>query len=165
MKAYYILMFLVISFASYAQQKGNGIGKIRGKIIDSTSNQPIEYATISLVTQEGNKIIDGTTTDTTGAFKLNNIPEGTYKLLIYFIGYQSTEKNNLTISSSSPELSIGRVNLVNRQVLMKEVTVSGEKNIIENQIDKLVYNAEKDVSSQGGVEESTYGGSECRWNN
>ena len=137
----FIVLFSIISLSINAQQKGNGVGKIRGKIIDSISGEAIEYATISLVTQESNKIIDGTTTDTNGVFKLGNIAEGKYKLLIYFIGYKTTEQNNIIISSSNPELSLGKINLVNRQILMKEVTVSGEKNIIENQIDKLVYNA------------------------
>ena len=91
----FILLFTIISFPINAQQKNNGIGKIKGKIVDSLSGKPIEYATISLVTQESNKIIDGTTTDTNGVFKLGNIAEGNYKLLIYFIGYNTTEQNNI----------------------------------------------------------------------
>lgn len=152
--AVYILL-LILSFNGFSihaqQRNSSGIGKIRGKIIDSVSKQPIEYATISLITQDGNKIIDGTTADTNGVFRITNIAEGTYKLLIYFIGYQTTEKKDITISNSNPEVSMGAITLVNRQILMKEVTITSEKNIIENQIDKLVYNAEKDVSSQGGV--------------
>ena len=148
-----IIFFLLNGFSLTAQQRNNsgGIGKIRGRIVDSVSKQPIEYATISLISKEGNKVIDGTTTDTNGVFRLSNIADGNYKLLIYFIGYNNIEKSDVIISSSKPELSLGIIPLVNRQVLMKEVTVSAEKNIIENQIDKLVYNAEKDVSSQGGV--------------
>lgn len=155
MKFFCYLILSILSFTSFsivAQQKNqSGFGKIKGRIIDSVSKQPIEYATISLMNQQSNKIIDGTTTDTNGVFKLNNVAEGAYKLLIYFIGYKTAEKSDIIISNSNPEVSLGRINLVNRQILMKEVTVSSEKNIIENQIDKLVYNAEKDVSSQGGV--------------
>ena len=34
---------------------------------------------------------------------------------------------------------------------MDEVTVTGTKDLIENKIDRLVYNAEKDVTSKGGT--------------
>ncbi len=150
-----VFLFAIIFISSLqAQQKdreNKGIGKISGIVIDSASKQPVEYATISLLKQENDKVIDGTTTDAKGVFKLNKVEEGTYKILIYFIGYQTFTKSNLVISKENPEVSLGQLNLVNRQVMVKEVTVTADKNIIENKIDKLVYNAEKDVSSQGGV--------------
>jgi hypothetical protein len=37
------------------------------------------------------------------------------------------------------------------QQLLNEVTVTGQKNIIENKIDKIVYNADRDITSQNGV--------------
>ncbi len=126
-------------------------GKIMGRILDSVSGQPVDYATISLLLQENDKVVNGTTTNEKGEFKLNNIADGTYKMLVYFIGYKTGAKNNIVISKSNSTVSVGDFKLVNKTTSLKEVTVSAEKNLIEMKIDKMVYNADKDLTSQGGV--------------
>ena len=136
----------------YSQQANHkGTGKISGRITDSLSGKGIEYATISLLIQDENKIINGATTDDKGAFSMDQIPDGTYKMLIYFIGYQNAEKKDLVIDEQHRSLFIGSVPLSTKQTILKEVIIAGEKNIIENKIDKMIYNAEKDLTSQGGV--------------
>jgi ferric enterobactin receptor len=149
-----ILLLFICFFSVKAQQRdkeNNAPGKIIGKIIDSLTKEPLEYATISLVKQENDKVIDGAATDSKGVFKISNVPEGAYKMLVYFIGYKTLTKADIVISKTDAQISVGEIKLTNQQVSLKEVTVSAEKNLIENKIDKLVYNADKDVSSQGGV--------------
>ncbi|MGZ3883710.1 MAG: TonB-dependent receptor domain-containing protein [Bacteroidia bacterium] len=151
-----LLLFLFLSaFFSMrliAQQPlPKGSGRISGKVVDSLNAQAVEYATISLVTQDDKKVVNGGTTDDKGVFKLDGIPDGNYRLLVYFIGYQTATLNNITISKNASTVSLGNIRLVNRQTMLKEVTVEAEKSLIENKIDKLVYNADKDVTSQGGV--------------
>ena len=93
----FILVFLLIGFSVFAQKPERkdvqGQGILTGKIIDSISGNVIEYATISL-TQSDGKVINGTTTNDKGFFKLTEIPNGTYNLLIYFIGYKTSKKEN-----------------------------------------------------------------------
>jgi ferric enterobactin receptor len=146
------ILFLFLCFFFKAQQRDNSApGKIIGKIIDSLTKQPLEYATISLLKQETGKVIDGATTDSKGIFKINNVAEGTYKMLFYFIGYKTASQTDVIISKSNPQISLGEIKLSSQQIALKEVTIEAEKNLIENKIDKLVYNAEKDITSQGGV--------------
>ena len=146
------LLFLFFHLLTHAQQVENKpSGKISGKIIDSISGKPVEYATISLLLQEENKVVNGTTTDDKGFFKLSDIANGKYKMLVYFVGYKTATKTDLVIDKSNSMLSVGMVKLINQQTTLKEVVVEGEKSIIESKIDKIVYNAEKDLTSQGGV--------------
>jgi ferric enterobactin receptor len=133
------------------QQQPNGPGKISGRITDSLTKQPIEYASVSLVKVANDKVIDGATTNDKGFFNITNVPEGNYKLLIYFIGYKTATINDITITASATEKKLGEVKLASQQVQLKQVDVEVEKSLIENKIDKLVYNAEKDITSQGGV--------------
>lgn len=128
-----------------------GPGKITGRITDSITRQPLEYASVSLVRKQNDKVIDGTTTDENGFFKIVNVQEGSYKLLVYFIGYKTATKTDIIITEIDHDVNVGEIKLTSLQVKLKEIEVSTEKALIENKIDKLVYNAENDITSQGGV--------------
>lgn len=150
-----VLFFLLTSFSVFAQRseqrdmKGEGV--VTGKITDSISGNAIEYATISIIRQSDDKVINGTTSNDKGFFKLTEIPNGTYNLLIYFIGYKTSKKENISITSSNAQVNLGNLTITNRQTSLKEVTIEAEQNLIEYKIDKMVYNADKDLTSQGGV--------------
>jgi ferric enterobactin receptor len=130
----FTLFLLLIGFNAIAQKpeqrdvKGEGV--VSGKITDSISGTVIEYATISIVRQSDGKVINGTTTNEKGFFKLTEIPNGTYNLLIYFIGYKTSKKENINITPSSAQINIGNLTITNRQTSLKEVTIEAEQNLI-----------------------------------
>src|ERR1035437_703775 len=146
-----IVLFFALTFFAQAQEEKNAEGKITGKIIDSLSGKPIEYATIGLFTIGENKVVNGTTADDKGDFIMDNVAEGTYKMMIDFMGYKRLEKSNVTISKGKPSIVMGDIKLSSKQTKLKEVEVTTEHSLIENKIDKMVYNVDKDVTSQGGV--------------
>jgi hypothetical protein len=75
-----ILVFTFLYFTGFSQETG----AIKGKIIEQATQQTVIGASVTLQnTQLGN------TTDTSGIFTLKNVPEGTYTLVISFIGFQS----------------------------------------------------------------------------
>lgn len=149
---FFLVFFVLFTNGVFAQQKYNqSSANISGTIIDSISREPIEYATITLINQLDNKIINGTTSDSKGNFKLEDIANGKYKIQIYFIGYTSVIKNNIQISNSFKNINLGNIVLIERNTELKAVNITAEKSFIENKIDKMVYNVEKDISSQSGV--------------
>lgn len=129
--------------------KPKGNGKIAGILQDSTTNKPVEYATIALISTQTNKPIDGTTADDKGRFSLNKLAPGTYKLQYSFIGYKSRTSAPITIAKSS-DINVGVVNLPPDVRTLSEVEVTGQSAMIEEKVDRLVYNAEKDVTTKGG---------------
>ena len=141
------LLLLIVAFNSKAQQDG----KIKGRIIDSVSSKPVEFAVISLVKQDDNKTVNGATTDEKGALELSGVPNGSYKLLVYFLGYKALSKSNIIIAKSNPTNLLGDMKLISTTAELKEVTVTTDKSLIENKVDRIVYNVEKDVTSQTGV--------------
>lgn len=153
-KGYFKLVFCYILFQCspvHAQGLADIIkGNISGIIADSLTGQPIEYATVGLIEGETNKTINGITSDDKGAFVLKNLAAGTYNLQIYFIGYKSLTLKKIILSKNKPNINLGSIMLTNTQSTLKEITVVTEKSVVENKIDKLVYNTEKDLSSQGG---------------
>ena len=78
--------FLIISLKAQPTSPPS-YGKIKGVIKDSLSGAPVEYATIAVYQEEDNKILTGTTSGANGTFSLDKIPQGTYRIVIDFIGY------------------------------------------------------------------------------
>jgi ferric enterobactin receptor len=151
-KIVFLSLLIFPTFLLKAQPSVNlSPGKIDGIILDSADRQPIEYATIALFLQNENKVINGTTSDPKGRFILTKIPKGTYRVVINFLGYEKKELDNIVVNEKDPSVSLGTIFLAPKSTNLQGVTITAQKNIIENKIDKLVYNAENDITSQGGV--------------
>jgi outer membrane receptor protein involved in Fe transport len=145
------LIFTLLSLQSvlFISAQGKTNTKIIGKVIDSASGGPIDYATVSLFLHGSKKAVNGTTTDAAGAFELKDISAGDYTIVVEFIGYKA-----YTISvaiTQGGKVDLRTVALAKRTSQLKDVTVAAQRGLIENKIDKLVFNAEKDITSQTGV--------------
>ncbi|NVM61776.1 outer membrane receptor protein involved in Fe transport [Mucilaginibacter sp. SG538B] len=156
MKRFYILIALFCFALSAQAQFGVGgggpttTGRISGTIIDSLTKKPMDYASVGLYRSGGKSPITGVVTDEKGNFKLDNIKPGVYKLAISFIGYPTKYIDQVTTTPSKPDAKLGQVLLAPSSHALKEVSVVGQAALIENKIDKIVYNAEKDLTSVGG---------------
>ncbi|HVX48828.1 MAG TPA: TonB-dependent receptor [Chitinophagaceae bacterium] len=126
-------------------------GKISGRIIDSASGQNIESATVSLYKSGNDKPLTGATADKQGIFKIINVPAGVYTVVIEFVGYSKKSIANVPVTAEIPSYSVGVVSMAKSFAELKSVTVTTQAKLLENRIDKMVFNAEKDLTSQGGV--------------
>jgi outer membrane receptor protein involved in Fe transport len=148
------LIFIVIiqvffSIVVIAQSKPNTI--ISGKVFDKSTREPLEYATISIINKQSGKTITGTVADVKGVFSISNIPFDTYQVNIEFIGYEKTTLDNIVLSVEKRSVSIGTIFLSSSTHNLESVTVVGDKPVVENKIDKIVYNVSNDITSQGGA--------------
>ncbi len=130
-----------------ATPKGNS--KISGTIIDSTAAKGVEFASIALFNVATNAAIDGTTADEDGKFSITKVAPGNYKLLISFIGFKDKAVNNIQVVKGQ-DIELGSVKLSANTKTLDEVTITGEKSMVEEKVDRLVYNAEKDITAKGG---------------
>jgi ferric enterobactin receptor len=150
---YKILIFLLLCtnmvFAQYPQMETKGIGKISGKIFDAQTNEAVDFATISLYIQETNQLIDGTVTDEKGSFSLNELKDNTYKISVSFISYETKVIENITMVREK-NIALDDIKISVSAAILDEVLVTGERALIEEKVDRLVYNAENDDLSKGG---------------
>ncbi len=124
---------------------------IKGSLTDSVSHQPLEYATISVFPAGGKTPVNGAVADKKGNFVVNNVPAGTYKVVGEFIGYKPHSLYNIVINKDHPVADLRDIALQSKATTLQNITISGQPKIVENKIDKLVFNAEQDVTSQVGV--------------
>ncbi|MFD2145649.1 TonB-dependent receptor [Mucilaginibacter antarcticus] len=155
MKRIILLITIICSVVTAKAQFGIGggstiVGKVTGTVVDSITKKPLDYATVAIYRATGSSPINGVVTDEKGNFQINGVKPGEYKLGVSFIGYPLKMVTGVVTTDSKPDKGMGIIILAPSAKVLKEVTVTGVAALVENKIDKLVYNAEKDVTSAGG---------------
>lgn len=159
MKKLFTLSLIILTTLGLYAQPGGGrwgaaqsssiTGKITGKIIDKNSGEPVEYATVVL-SNAFQKQLDGTLTNNKGQFKMTELKLGSYFIKVSFVGYNETTTDTITLTKSNPDVNLNDIYLEASAIALEAVTVSAEKSLFENKIDKVVYNAEKDITNKVG---------------
>jgi len=117
---------------------------ISGKVVDIETNLPLEYATISFA-QSGNDNIIGTTTDKNGLFEMK-IAAGLYTISINYLSFQTYQFKSKLLTKDQ---DLGTLKIVPDNIL-DVVEITGEKKLIEYEINKKIYNASADIVNRGG---------------
>ncbi len=127
-----------------------GSATIRGTVVDSTqTTKAVEFASVALYSPASDKPVIGGTADEKGQFILPNVAPGTYKLMITFVGFGNKVMDNIVLTKGQ-NLDLGKVKLGSSVKTLAEVTVTAQAAVIEEKVDRLVYNADKDISAKGG---------------
>ncbi|MFI1772134.1 TonB-dependent receptor [Thalassobellus citreus] len=130
-----ILLLLAVS-SIYAQNNLQGI------VTDKNTNEPIIFANIYLPQLE-----KGATTNEKGAYTISNIPNGTYKIIISFIGYK-TQSINVTLPNSE-KLTIS---LEPSAIEMESVIISTPFHKLQSEnVMKVEQASVKDLNSKGAL--------------
>ncbi|QHL87911.1 TonB-dependent receptor [Nibribacter ruber] len=125
-------------------------GTISGVVTDAATGKPIEFATVALTRQNATQSLDGVLTNDKGAFTLNSVPVGTYEVKVSFVGYVSQQVSPVIVAEQQLSVHVAPLQLSPEAHKLKEVTVVGQKPLIEDKVDRLVYNADQDISNSGG---------------
>jgi outer membrane receptor protein involved in Fe transport len=154
------LLTILISFLSLTNlvaQNGNGrqnnstpTGKIFGSLYDAQTNQIIEYGNIVLYRIKDSSMVNGTITDKQGKFVLDNLQFGMYYIKTSFIGYATKFIDSIRVNPKSLEVDLGKIMLDEQSIELGNVLVTGQKEMIINNLDKKVINVEKDLTTTGG---------------
>lgn len=125
--------------------------KITGVVMDASQNKPVEFATVALLNPKTEKIVGGTTTSESGKFTISGVDAGVYRIVISFIGYENRTINTVQVGSEGAEVALGVVQMQTDSRTLNEVVVTAEKPLVEDKDDRLVYNADKDITNSGGT--------------
>ncbi|WP_460934378.1 TonB-dependent receptor [Spirosoma humi] len=126
-----------------------GNAKLTGTVTDSTTGKPVEFASIALINAETKKPVDGTVADDKGKFTLTKLPQGDFQLLISFVGYRNKTISSVKLDRKG-DINLGSIKLAADVRTLKEVEVVGQASLVEEKVDRLVYNADKDITAKGG---------------
>lgn len=146
---YYLSSILLILFSSnlLAQQNGS----VNGVVVDSVSREPIDFASVTLMTADGSRAVKGMQTDEKGAFRLTGLAAGTYRLRVSFVGYDQKEQTGIKLTDGQA-LNLGQVVLGGSGATrLQEVVVEGTVPQMQMGVDRKIFNVEQSIVSEGGT--------------
>jgi len=144
-----ILLHITCSIVLFSQNKNPGI--VSGRVTEAQTNTPVEYANIVLRDTVTHTMINGVVSDSNGFFNMKDVPFGTFYLEYSFIGYEKHHTRTFVITRKHARIDLGDISLASSAITMQEVTVTGERNMMINRIDRKVFNVQKDIQSQTGT--------------
>ena len=107
-----LLLLPLVGYAQFPPMRGGGApvvkGTIRGVLVDSITQQPLEYASVVL-TLPGGKMLDGQITDEKGVFRFREVNTSKYEIQATFIGYEPKTIRNVVTTPEKPDLDLGKV--------------------------------------------------------
>ncbi|TGD78993.1 TonB-dependent receptor domain-containing protein [Hymenobacter wooponensis] len=152
MLRYTLLLWALLSSICTLQAQtvsATGTGRLTGTVLNATTKQPVEFATVALLSLASSTPITGATCDDKGAFVLDKLAAGEYKVTVSFVGFATKTVEKVTVGATT--VSLGQLLLAPSAQQLGEVQVVGQKELVETRADRIVYNAEKDISNAGAT--------------
>jgi len=152
------LLFSILFIMSFASmllaQPGRGEGRpagltLKGKVVDQETEQPLEYATISIFAKRDGSLVNGDITDENGMFAIKVRP-GMFDVKFEFLGYNETNIENVKLTPENPIQDLGLITMEFQAAALDEVVVTEERSSLQLGLDKKIFNVGKDLSSRGG---------------
>jgi len=134
--------------AAPAASPRTATGRVSGTVTDAANGKPVSYATVNIINPATNSPVNGGVAGDDGKFVLP-VPAGTYRVEISFIGYTTQVKNDVTVTAGG-NLALGNVAMAAAAQKLAEVVVTGKKPLIEERVDRTIYNADVDKTTAGG---------------
>ena len=146
-KKFTLFICCFFTIATLFSQKSNTSNSIiiSGKVIDSKSKQPLEYATI-IIKNTVTKEVSGGVTNLDGSFSIE-IPRAIYTINVAFISFQSIKFPKENIISDK---DLGVIKLSEATNGLDEIVIVAEKTTVDIRLDKKIFNIGKDLSIRGG---------------
>lgn len=138
---YYITMKIITTFLIVFICSISFGQTFTGKVIDK-QNQPISFANIVVKNKADNSIVTGVISDENGEFSIKTKKENIF-LEISFVGF-TTKKIYPTQSK------IGTIVLEEEGQQLQEVVITARKKLIQQKVDRLIFNVENTVAGTGG---------------
>jgi len=161
MKKFNFIMYALVVITTLNAQSDRVSGKIRGRVVDSTSKNPLAGANVLVLPVGSGR---GTMTNEDGEFVLPNLMTGRYNVKVSYMGYASTTIQDIDVSPGGTteilfSLTIEAIegqevnvvaesmeNTINIKTVVSQVKYSGE------QLNKMpVSNFTDVIANAGGV--------------
>ena len=145
------------------------MGHLYGKVVDAETGKPLESVSVQLIQNKldtatkkrKDVVVAGMLTDRKGDFSLPGLQiMATYKLLVTGIGYKTIEQKaafeikmggDMSQMMNAVDKDLGNIKLETDTKQLEEVTVSGNRSMLQMGIDRKIFNVDRNLTSVGGT--------------
>ena len=141
----FIVAILLLSAPALAQTRSAESYSLKGAFIDSVSNTPIQFATVTVSTKANpDKQLRVVATDDKGSFRTTVPAKGDYLVTVFSMGKALT---TLPVNIQRA-IDLGSVMVFDTGNELTEAVVAAQKPLVKVDLDKLTYDTESDPESK-----------------
>ena len=136
-----LILVLFCCFSAFSQNT------VTGTLQDEATKKPVQYANVSLLRLSDSVMVAHTAANDKGVFELKMVPNGNYRMVVYFVGYENYEKQ----LSVNKNMDLGTIAIKAGTTSLSEIVVKGERPLFAVAGEKTYYNTAEDPTVQTGT--------------
>lgn len=140
-----ILLVFGFSISLRAQDPLKKTYKVSGRVVDSVSKTPLDYATVNLKSGD-NKPVKVALTALDGSFYFSEVPMDAYSISVASLGY-ATKLVKFKLGDRLKH-DLGTIGLGQSTNNLKEISITAERPVIKQEVDRLTYDLQADPESK-----------------
>ncbi|MBK8555244.1 MAG: TonB-dependent receptor [Lewinellaceae bacterium] len=137
-----VCLSLICSGALFSQSAVSGI-------VTDMEGKPLPAATVLLLSGVDSLLVKGQVSTVDGEYRFANLKPGSYFLRYSMLGFANSQTAIFTLEKSSAEKKMDNGVLAVASQGLNEVTITAQKPMFEQKIDRLVINVENSITSAG----------------
>src|ERR1700761_3436954 len=118
---------------------------IKGTLIDSATNTPLGYATVSIINPTTKQPLKSSLSKDDGTFEFNDIAARAYKPSVTSLGYKA---KTINITGKDVMTDVGKVIMSPSSNGLSEVNITADKPLIKQEVDRISYDIQADPESK-----------------
>ncbi|KKN08005.1 hypothetical protein LCGC14_1061150 [marine sediment metagenome] len=115
--------------------------------VQNEENQPVSFANIQLLTVSDTTLLNGTSSENNGHFKIDRVPKGSYFIKASYIENEST----LIKIDVNSDVFLETVRLSEDAQVLDEVVVTSQRPRLERKVDRIVFNIENTALADNNI--------------
>lgn len=141
---------------SRVEAQESSVPTISGYVVDGNTGNGLPSASVAIwmlprTTSGETTLATGAITRADGRFEISGLRAGSYRVVASFVGYVSESIETVELVRGAPNADVGTITLNEDVALLEEVEVAAERQGVEFQIDRTVYNVADDPLAQVGT--------------
>ena len=151
-----LLLSLSISLSGQQPDAKMAIGRLYGKVVEATTQQPVAFASVTVLRTLPNgkdSLVGGALTLESGDFNITALPMGAFKVKVSFVGNKDIVKSVKISPPNNVEQDLGDLTMSADAQILGAVEVKAEKAATTMNLEKRVFNVDKNITATGGTAE------------
>lgn len=156
-KVLFLLLLISTNLLAQDNQPDKSINNIqyslKGIVVDSLDNSPVEMAVATLYSSQDNSILKSVPTDRNGIFLLSNLKASSFTLAVTLLGYDTVRIPVSPKIFTKNTIVLDTIRLQTSDIMLSDITITAEPPELVIKEDTLEYNAAAFKVAEGAVVE------------